>query len=106
MPYGRTIVRCFSPWALASHGIREKASGNEEKHGISFEEAITAFRDPLSLTVPDPDHSWGEQRYLLIGLSDRKRLVVVAHAEHGDITRIISARLASRRERVKYEEEF
>jgi uncharacterized DUF497 family protein len=82
-----------------------KASGNETKHAVSFEEAVTAFRDPFSITIPDPDHSTDEHRYLLIGLSRTRRLLVVAHAERGDSIRIISARLASRREREAYEEE-
>jgi uncharacterized DUF497 family protein len=60
---------------------REKASANAVKHGISFVEAITAFGDPLSLTISDPDRSEDEARYILIGRSHRNRLVVVAHTE-------------------------
>lgn len=82
-----------------------KASGNETKPDVSFEEALTAYRDPLSITIPDPDHSVDEHRYLLIGMSRLGRLLVVAHVERGDIVRIINARLASRRERNVYEEE-
>ena len=81
-----------------------KAASNERKHGISFEEAVTAFGDVLSVTVPDPDHSANENRFILLGLSDLKRVVVVAHVERGGDTRIINARLATRRERKKYEE--
>ncbi len=81
-----------------------KAASNERKHGVSFEEAVTAFGDLLSITVPDPDHSARDNRYLLLGLSDQDRLLVVAHVERGDDTRIINARLATRRERIKYEE--
>ena len=80
-----------------------KAASNERKHGVSFEEAVTAFGDLLSITVPDPDHSANENRFVLVGLSDHNRLVVVAHVERGDETRIINARLATRRERTKYE---
>jgi uncharacterized protein len=58
-----------------------KAASNRRKHGVSFEEATTAFGDPLSLTVPDPDRTAGEERFLLLGQSDRQRLLVVAHAE-------------------------
>jgi uncharacterized DUF497 family protein len=83
-----------------------KSSTNLLKHGVSFEEAITAFADPLSLTRPDPDHSETEQRFLLIGLSVRRRLLVVAHTEIGDEIRIISARPATRRERHAYEEDW
>ncbi len=81
-----------------------KAASNERKHGVSFEEAVTAFGDPLSLTVTDPEHSASENRFVLLGLSATDRLLVVAHAERGDDIRIISARLASRRERIAYEE--
>jgi len=81
-----------------------KAATNLRKHGISFAEAATAFADPLSITIADPDHSEDEERFLLIGRSDRQHLVVVAHVERGDIVRIISARPASRRERDIYEE--
>jgi uncharacterized protein len=81
-----------------------KAAANLRKHGISFMEASTAFADPLSITIPDPDHSVGEECLVLIGRSDRQHLVVVAHAERGDLIRIISARPANRRERKTYEE--
>jgi uncharacterized DUF497 family protein len=82
-----------------------KAAANLRKHGVSFMEASTAFADPLSITIPDPDHSVGEERFVLIGLSDRQHLVVVAHAERSDLIRIISARPANRHERKTYEEE-
>ena len=82
-----------------------KAASNLKKHGVSFEEAVTAFGDPLSVTIPDPKHSESEDRFVLLGLSASSRLVVVAHAERSDDdVRIISARLATRRERNEYEE--
>ena len=82
-----------------------KAAANRRKHGIDFPEAATAFGDPLSLTVADPDHSEGEERYLLLGRSERDRLLVVVHVERaGDEIRLISARPATRRERRQYEE--
>ena len=83
----------------------KKAAANLRKHRVGFPEAATAFADPLSITIPDPDHSVGEARFVLIGQSDRHRRVVVAHVERGDLIRIISARLASRHERKTYEEE-
>ena len=52
----------------------EKAAGNEEKHGLSFEEASTAFGDPLSITIDDPDHSEDEARFLLLGMTHTGRL--------------------------------
>lgn len=81
-----------------------KAEQNARKHGMTFEEACTAFGDPLALLKPDPDHSVDEQRYLLLGMSSRQRLLVVAHAERPPRTRLISARLATTRERRTYEE--
>lgn len=82
-----------------------KDEQNIAKHGVSFSEAATVFADPLSLTVEDPDHSIGEERFITMGLSYRERLLVVAHRDHGDRIRIISARLATRRERRVYEKE-
>jgi uncharacterized DUF497 family protein len=80
-----------------------KAQINLEKHRVAFEEAITAFYDPLSITIPDPEHSEGEHRFLLLGLSNRNRLLVVSHTDRGDSIRIISARVATRHERKNYE---
>jgi uncharacterized DUF497 family protein len=82
-----------------------KAAANLRKHGVSFIEASTAFADALSITISDPDHSVSEERFVLVGRSDRDRLLIVAHVERGDLIRIINARLATRRERKTYEEE-
>jgi uncharacterized DUF497 family protein len=82
----------------------QKARRNLHKHGVSFREAVTAFRDPLSITVADLDHSFGAARFLLMGMSAWQRLLVVAHSERGDEIRIIHARIAGRRERHVYEE--
>jgi uncharacterized protein len=76
---------------------------NQSKHGVSFDEAATAFGDPLSVTIPDPDHSSEEARSILVGSTFRGRLLVVVHTERGDGVRIISARLATRDERRDYE---
>ena len=81
----------------------EKAKKNLKKHGVSFEEAVTVFYDPLSATFDDPDHSVGEYRYITIGLSSRDRLLVVAHADRGESLRIINARAATAHERKKHE---
>lgn len=80
-----------------------KAIANAEKHGVTFDEASTVFGDPLALLIPDPDHSEGEERYLLLGMSTHQRLLVVAFAERPPRTRIISARRATRQERRGYE---
>jgi uncharacterized DUF497 family protein len=81
-----------------------KAAENLAKHGVSFEEASTVFRDPLSQTGRDPDHSLDEERFIVFGLSTKGRLLVVAHVERNDTIRIISARAATASERTIYEE--
>ena len=80
-----------------------KDAANRRKHGISFEAASTAFGDPLSTTIPDPEHSEREVRFLLLDRSSTGRLLVVAHTERGEHVRIISARPAMRREWRDYE---
>ena len=80
-----------------------KAAANLKKHGVSFSEAATVFGDTLSVTSPDPDHSTEEDRYIMVGMSDRLRLLMVAYAERGDRVRIISARELTRTEREAYE---
>ncbi len=84
---------------------RAKAAANLRKHGVDFAEAATAFGDPLSITIPDPDHSVGEERWILIGQSSAGRLLVVAHTQRRDEIRLITTRLATRRERETYEQE-
>ncbi|MGO8674203.1 MAG: BrnT family toxin [Capsulimonadaceae bacterium] len=82
-----------------------KARGNISKHAVSFQDAVTAFADPLSVTIPDPAHSNNEARVVLMGMSARRQLLVVVHTERSGSIRIISARAATRREREQYEEE-
>ena len=82
---------------------RVKAQRNLRKHGVSFDEAITVFYDPLSVTFDDPDHSVGEPRFITIGYSARDRLLLVAHTKRGAVVRIISARRATARERERHE---
>jgi hypothetical protein len=82
-----------------------KAESNLKKHGVSLEEGVTAFGDPLSMNMSDPDHSEGEQRFLVLGTSVRLRAVVVSYTERRPRTRIISARVATRTERHQYEEQ-
>lgn len=76
---------------------------NRRKHGVAFDEATTVFADHLSLNMPDPDHSVTEERFLVLGRSVRGRLLIVAYAERGPRTRLISARTASPAERRRYE---
>lgn len=81
----------------------EKAIANAKKHGVDFAEAMTVFSDSFEVTIPDPDHSEGEQRFLSIGTSTARRLIVVAYTERAGRTRIINAREASSQERKHYE---
>jgi len=83
----------------------DKSKSNISKHHVTFEEAMSAFRDPFSLTTPDPDHSELEDRLILMGLSDRQRLLVVVYVEREDNLRLISARVADSDEKREYEEE-
>jgi len=82
----------------------KKAKRNLKKHGVSFEEASTVFRDPLARTIDDPLHSDEEDRFVSLGESRRQRLLVVVFTERGGKIRIISARVATRHERKDYEE--
>jgi uncharacterized DUF497 family protein len=82
-----------------------KASRNLKDHKITFEEAATVFGDPLSLTLPDPDHSNDESRFITVGNSIDGKLLLVSHTDRDEKIRIISAREATKRERKFYEEE-
>lgn len=83
-----------------------KAKQNQRKHNVSFTEASTVFADPLSATVFDPDHSDDEDRYIIVGFSNRKRLLIVSYTERANRIRIISARELTPIERQEYEEEI
>lgn len=81
----------------------EKARANLQKHKTSFEEAKTVFNDPLSITIPDPQHSTDEDRYVDIGHSSQGRVLVVVYTEREARIRIISCRKATKTERRVYE---
>ena len=82
-----------------------KSLANKRKHGVSFEEAKTVFYDENAVQFDDPDHSANEDRFIMVGISFKLRVLVVSHCEReGDVIRIISARKAARRE-IKYYEE-
>ena len=83
----------------------EKARTSLQKHKVGFDEATTVFSDPFSITIPDPDHSVDEERYIDIGTSDRGRVLVVVYTERGANLRIISCRKATPAERRRYEED-
>lgn len=82
----------------------QKAEKNLHIHKVSFTEAAAVFSDLLGVTVPDPDHSVEEDRYIIVGMSNRFRPLIVSFAERGDRVRIISARELTRAERGVYEE--
>jgi uncharacterized protein len=79
-----------------------KARTNLSKHGVAFDEAKTVFDDPLYVDFYDPDHSGDEERYIIIGMSQQRRLLLVAYTERGQTMRLISARTATRSERDAY----
>jgi hypothetical protein len=83
-----------------------KAAENERRHGVSFGEAVTVFYDDHALLIDDPDHSADEERFILLGLSEKLRMLVVVHTYRAkdDVIRLISARKATRSERSRYDE--
>jgi len=83
----------------------EKAISNFEKHGVTFEEAASVFFDPLSITINDPKHSIRESRFIIIGHSILRRILVVIHTDRSDKIRIISGRPATTSEKRNYERE-
>ncbi|WP_044034263.1 BrnT family toxin [Microcystis aeruginosa] len=83
---------------------KNKAVKNLSKHRVSFAEAKTVFDDPLYVDFYDPEHSESEERYLIVGESDRGRLLIVSYTERGDVIRLISAREVTQTEREAYEE--
>jgi uncharacterized DUF497 family protein len=81
-----------------------KAVANLAKHGVTFEEALTVFMDPMARIHGDPDHSGAERREIIVGHSIHRRLLLVSFVESGEKVRLISARVATKRERRDYEE--
>jgi uncharacterized DUF497 family protein len=81
----------------------EKAAANLTKHRVSFDEAKTVFDDSRYVDFYDPDHSFDEHRYIIIGKSGQGRLLIVSYTERDSITRLISAREVTRSEREIYE---
>ena len=83
---------------------KNKAERNLSKHEVSFEEAQTVFDDPLYVDFYDPEHSEDEDRYLLVGQSNRGRLLIISYTERGNLIRLISAREVTKTERETYEQ--
>ena len=82
----------------------DKAASNEKKHGVTFDEAMTVFADPLAVIFDDEEHSAEEPREIIVGHSAEGRLLLVSFTERQNAVRIISARRATKRERKDYEE--
>ena len=82
----------------------EKASANLKKHRVSFDEAVSAFDDPMLITFSDPLHSEGEERFLSIGISSKNRVLIIAHTDRANKVRIVNCRKATASERKQYEE--
>jgi len=91
-------------YGIAFEWDRRKDSANQRKHGVEFAEASTVFDDPLSITIPDPDDTIDEERFVIIGMSNLPSLLIVVHTIRGERIRLISARPATKHERRKYEE--
>jgi uncharacterized DUF497 family protein len=91
---------------IAFEWDRRKDAVNLRKHGVGFAEASTVFDDPLSITVPDPDHGRDEDRFVIVGMSGKRRLLIVVHTIRGERIRLISARSATKHERSKYEDSY
>ena len=81
-----------------------KATENLRKHGVSFSEAATTFGDPASITIDDPVHSEAEDRFVIVGLSSRRRLLVTVFTDRRDRIRIISSRRATSNEQSQHEQ--
>ena len=90
--------------ALQFEWDSKKAQSNKKNHGITFEEASTIFGDLLSITIADPTHSIGEDRFITIGRSINDKFIVVVHTDRDDIIRIISARKVTRNEKRQHEQ--
>ena len=84
---------------LPFKGDPQKATSNQRKHGVSFLEAATVFGDPLGEIIDDPHHSTTEPRFIIMGLSEKFRILVVVFTDESDKIRIVSAREATMRER-------
>lgn len=80
-----------------------KASSNIDKHGVTFEEAVSVFGDVFASTINNVLNSATEERFITLGLSHRRRLIVIVHTDRGESVRLISARLASPTERRQYD---
>jgi uncharacterized DUF497 family protein len=82
----------------------KKAEANLRNHGVTFVEASTVFAYLLARIKDDPDHSLTEDRYIIVGMSKKFRILVVVFTERHDSIRIITSRLATKEERTQYEE--
>ena len=99
-PYRCTILgKPVDLMSLAFEWDEDKSKSNLKKHGVSFEEASTIFGDPLARTIHEPLHPEQEDRFVSLGESRRQRILVVVFSERGDNIPMISARVATRRER-------
>jgi len=90
--------------AISFEWNNKKAVSNIDKHGISFDEAKTAFSDPNARIIHDPDHSANEDRFILLGMSQNMNILIVCHCykETDEVIRIISARRATKDETTNY----
>jgi len=92
-------------YGIAFEWDRRKDATNQRRHGVGFPEASTVFDDPLSITIPDPDHTIDEERFVIVGMSGNRNLLIVVHTIRGERVRLINARPATKHEKRKYEED-
>ena len=90
--------------ALTFEWDESKDQENLIKHGVGIEEAKSVFNDPLAITIYDPDHSISEDRFIDLGYSVKKRLLIVVYTDRDEVIRLISCRVATPRERLNYEQ--
>ena len=90
---------------IAFEWDRRKETANRRKHAVGFEEASTVFDDPLSITIPDPDCAIAEERFVIVGMSSKRKLLIVVHTIRGERIRLISARAATNYEKRSYQED-
>jgi len=98
-----TACYLLSKFTMRFEWDDEKAAANLKKHNVGFEEAKTLFDDLFSIEFFDPDHSETESRLVIVGESNLRRLLIVSYTERQDSVGIISARLATPKERRDYE---
>lgn len=101
----KSVNEIIEHWQIKFEWNQNKELMNINKHSVNFSEALTVFDDVLAKIFFDDEHSINEERFIIVGFSNKNRLLFVSYTERNNNIRIISARLATKRERVQYEKE-